>query len=111
MSKRASKTPRLSQALTEKVSEMQVVTPYRTIKRGKPPIRPKPTTFSSSTEHQRKRSIIHALARADVNGDHPDAAKQTIPPYNGFHVGLNAEQGKSKAYFIRLKINRPTSQL
>jgi len=86
MSKRASKTPRLSQALTEKASEMQVVMQYRTIKRGEPPIHPKSTTFSSSTEHQRKRSIIHALARADVNGDHPDAAKQTIASNNGFHV-------------------------
>lgn len=89
----------LSQVLTEKASEMQVVMPYKTIKRGEPPIRPEPTTFSASTEHQQKRSILHVLARADVNGDRPDAAKQTIPSYNGFHAGLNAEQGKSKAYF------------
>ncbi|KAL8608986.1 hypothetical protein ACOMHN_050453 [Nucella lapillus] len=89
----------VSHALTEKASEMQAVTPYKTIQRGEPPIRTEPTTFSSSTENQRKRSIIHALARADANGDRPDAATQAIPSFNGFHAGLKMEQGKSKALF------------
>ena len=74
---------------------MQAVTPYRTIQRGEPPTRPMPATFSSSTELQGKRSIIHALARADVKGDRPNAAEQSMPFYNGFHAGLNMEQGKS----------------
>ena len=39
----------VSQALTEKASEMQAVKPYRTIQRGEPPTRPVPATFSSST--------------------------------------------------------------
>ncbi|KAJ3584138.1 hypothetical protein NHX12_014634, partial [Muraenolepis orangiensis] len=99
----------VARALTEKVSEMQAVTPYRTIKRGEPPIRPKPTTFSSSTEPQRKRSIIHALARADMNGDRPDAAEQTIPSYSGFHAGLNMEQRKTKAYF-HTSYNQPPNK-
>ena len=42
------------QPLTEKASEMQAVTPYRTIQRGEPPTRPMPATSSSSTEPQRK---------------------------------------------------------
>ena len=54
-------TKAVSQALTKKVSEMKAVMPYRTIKRGEPPIRPEPTLFSSSIEPQRKHSIIHAL--------------------------------------------------
>jgi hypothetical protein len=99
----------VSRALTAKASEMQVITPYRTIKRGEPPIRPEPTTFSSSTEHQRKRSIIHVLARADVNGNRPDAAEQNIPSYNGFHAGLNVEQRKSKAYF-HASYNQPPNK-
>ncbi|KAJ3580968.1 hypothetical protein NHX12_017231, partial [Muraenolepis orangiensis] len=99
----------VSRALTEKVPEMQAVTPYRTIKRGEPPIRPKPTTFSSSTEPQRKRSIIHALAGADMNGDRPDAAEQTIPSYSGFHAGLNMEQRKSKVYF-HTSYNQPPNK-
>lgn len=88
---------------------MQAVTPYRTIKRGELPIRPKPTTFSSNTEPQRKQSIIHALARADMNGGRPDAAEQTIPSYSGFQAGLNMEQRKSKAYF-HTSYNQPPNK-
>lgn len=88
---------------------MQEVTPYRTIKRGEPPIRPKPTKFVSSTDPQYKRSVIHALARTDVNGDRPDAANQTIPSYNGFHASLNTEQGKGKAYF-HMSYNQPPNK-
>lgn len=88
---------------------MQAVTPYKTIKRGEPPIRSKPTAFSSSTDTQRKRSIIHALTRADVNGDRPNAAEQIIPSYSGFHASLNVEQGKSKAYF-HMSYNQPPTK-
>ena len=100
----------VSQVLTEKVSEMQTVTPYKTIKRGEPPIRPKPTTFSSSTEAQRKRSIIHVFARSDMNGDRPDPGEQTIPSYSGFHASLHMKQGqKSKAYF-HMSYNQPPNK-
>ncbi len=78
--------------------EVQAVTPYKTTK---------PAAFSASTEPQRKGSIIHALARA--NSDHPDAAEQTIPSYNGLHAGLSLEQGKSKAYF-HMSYNQPPSK-
>jgi hypothetical protein len=56
------------------------------------PIRPQPAASQSSTEPQRKLSIIHALAR-------PDAHYQSIPSYNGFHACLNAHKDKSKAYY------------
>ncbi len=85
---------------------MQAITPYRTIKRGEPPTRSKPATFSSRTEPQCKRSIIHALARIDLNGDRTDAAEQTIPSYNGFHAGLNIAHGTRKAYF-HMSYNQP----
>ena len=99
----------MSLALSEKMSEMQAVTPYKTTKRGEPPIRPEPATFSASTEPQQKRSIIHALARVNTNGDRSEAAEQTIPSYNGFHAGLSSEQGKSKAYF-HMSYNQPPSK-
>lgn len=106
---RVKDTKALSHALTEKASDMQAVTPYRTIKRGEPPIRPEPAVFSSSTEPQRKRNIIHTLARLKTNGDRPNVAEQTIPSYNGFHANLNMEQGKSKAYF-HTSYNQPPSK-
>lgn len=89
---------------------MQGVMQYRTIKRREPPNRTKSTVFSSSTEPQGKRSIIHSLARAEVSGNRPDAAKHIIPSYNGFHAGLNAEQGKRKAYF-HTSYNQPPNKL
>ena len=99
----------MSLALSEKVSEMQAVTPYKTTKRGEPPIRPEPAAFSASTEPQRKRSIIHALARVNTNGDRLEVAEQTIPSYNGFHTGLSSELRKSKAYF-HMSYNQPPSK-
>ena len=87
----------VSRALTENASDMHVVKPYRTIQRGEP-LSPKPETYSS-TAFLHKRIVIQALARVDMNAEHPDAVEQMIASYNGFHAGLNAEQGKSKAYF------------
>ena len=95
----------MSLALSEKVSEMQAVTPYKTTKRGEPPIHPEPATFSASTEPQQKCSIIHALARVNTNGDRSEAAEQTIPSYNGFHTDLSS----SKAYFYT-SYNQPPSK-
>ena len=42
----------LSEELTEKASQIQFVELYSTIKRGEPPVRPKPATVLSSTMHQ-----------------------------------------------------------
>ena len=58
-------------ALNQIASEMQAVDPYKTIKRGEPPIRKKPDIVNKSTDSQRKRSIIHALTRANAEGFQP----------------------------------------
>jgi len=89
----------VSQLLSEKGSEKHTVIPYKTTKHGVPPIRSELTTFSSSTDPQHKRSIIHVLARADRNSDCPALTEQTIPSYSGCHASLNVEHGKCKAYF------------
>ena len=95
----------VSQKLSEKASEMQGVTPYRTIQHGEPPICPMPPTCSASTEPQHKQSIIRAFTHADLNGDRPGATEQSVPSYNGVHDFLNADQEKSKAYFHMSLIN------
>ena len=51
-------TKTVSQALNEMATEMQVATPYRTIKLDEPPICPEPTTFSSSTESLNARGAL-----------------------------------------------------
>ena len=49
----------LSEDLTQRASDMQAVTPYKTINRGEPPIGPKPTSFSSSTNPQHNVHAVH----------------------------------------------------
>ena len=100
----------VSQLLSEKASEMRTVIPYKTIKLGESPIHSETTTFSSSTDPQHKRSIIHVLARADRNGDRPAVTEQTIPSYSGFHASLNVGHEKSHIS-ICLIINHPINQL
>ena len=69
------------------------------MKRGEPPVRQKKNVYTGSTESQRKRSIIHALVRADVNGDRPFVSEQKIPSFNGFQATFSPEQEKSKAFY------------
>jgi hypothetical protein len=49
------------------------------------------------------------ISSKDINGEHPYAAEQTIPSYNGFHAGLNKQQGLSKAYFHK-SYNQPPNK-
>ena len=63
---------------------------YKTIERSEPLCRPKPISLSTSTSATRVRgsSVIHTLARGDMNGDRPDAAEKTVPSYIGFHASI-----------------------
>ena len=85
--------------MSQELTELQTVKPYKTIQRGEPPIRQEAAASSSSTELQRTRSIIHALALTGANGDRPDAHNQNLPTYNGCHACLNVYKDKSKAYY------------
>ena len=88
---------------------MQKVKPYKTVKRGEPPVREKQNHYTGSTESQRKRSFIHALVRADANGDRPYVSEQKIPSFNGFQATISSEQGKSKAHYY-LSYNQPPTK-
>ena len=111
----------VSHALADKASQMQVIAPYRTIKRGEPSISPEPTTFLSSTERQRKRGIVHALTRAHVNGNRPEAATTEAEriicvndPYDAPHTTKDSEQdlrihGKEHIPNVYMELNDPFS--
>ena len=77
--------------LNQIASEMQKVQPYKILKRGEPPVRDKPADNGKlkSTESQRKRSVIHALSRANNEGVRPEPANQKIPSLNGFQATLH----------------------
>ena len=66
----------VSIALSHKASEMQEVRPYKTLKRGEPPVCKKPNDVNKSTESQCKRSIIHALTHINAEGVRPVPSEQ-----------------------------------
>ena len=92
------------------ISEMQKVQPYKTLKRGEPPVRDKPadTDKLKSTESQRKRCVIHALSRANNEGVRPEPANQKIPSLNGFQATLNPKNCKKQT--ILSQVLRPASK-
>ena len=47
-----------------------------------------------STETQKKRSVIHALARANNEGDRPEPSNQKIPSFSGFQASLHTRTEK-----------------
>lgn len=96
------KNPRIASiALKQAAEEMLQVKPYKTIKRGETPIRPKPDVVEKSTLPQRKRNLIHTLCRADENGNYPSPSNQKVPSYNGFHASLSKPQDVCKAYYVK----------
>ena len=79
-----------STTLNELGNEMQKVNPYKTVKRGEPPIRKQPTDPSNpDTSAQITRGVIHALARAQDDRVRPQPEEQTVPGFSGFHVNMS----------------------
>ena len=91
----------LSTSLKELGSEMQKVNPYKTVKRGEPPIRNRPENQSAplDTSAQRTRGVIHALARAQEDRTRPKSEEQTLPGCSGFHANMSKSDQKSRAIY------------
>lgn len=90
----------LSASLKELGSQMQRVEPYKTSKRGEPPIRPRITDEEHlNTAHQRMRGVIHAMARSKADGTRPKPEDQSIPAFSGFQAKLSPETTKSQAIY------------
>ena len=88
----------LSTRLKELGCEMQTMKPYKTVKRGEPPIRKQiEYAVNLDTSAQRTRSIIHALARAQEDRLRPMPHEQTVPAFSGFHANMAKPVEKSRA--------------
>ena len=48
---------------------------------------------------QNKQSVIHALARANSNGDQADVDQQQVPTYSGMQAYLSHVVERSKSYY------------
>ena len=78
---------------------MQQVNPYKTVKRGEPPIRAQPVTGTESHSH-RTRGVIHALARArDDRNDQIQKTKLCLDSL-GFMPECQIRRTKVKQYII-----------
>ncbi|KAG0719553.1 hypothetical protein GWK47_050228 [Chionoecetes opilio] len=81
----------LSTTLKDLGSEKQNVNPYKTAKRGEPPLRKPPADDSipPDTSVQRILGVIHALARAQDDRPRPTPEEQTVSGFSGFHASMS----------------------
>lgn len=91
----------LSTSLKEMGSDMQCLIPYKTVKRGEPPVRERVADESPppDTSVQRTRGVIHALARANEDRSRPTPEEQTVPGFSGFQARMSNADEKSRAIY------------
>ena len=90
----------LSETLKNLASDICEVEPYKSPKeRAEPPTRSENANDSYSADVQRKRSVIHVLARANNDGIRPSVTDQKVPGYAGFQACLSPPVECSKAYY------------
>ena len=92
----------LSAMLKKMGDEMQKINPYKTVKRGEPPIRKQPQNpnVSSEISAQRTRCVIHALSRAKDDGSRPKSKEQTVPGFQDFMLTCPNQLQKAEQYTI-----------
>ena len=92
----------LSQKLQEEVEEIISVKQYSvpTNASSEPPILDFVNPpLDSTVEAQRKRSVIHALARVDQYCERPPIIDQQVSAYSGTQAFLHSSELRSKAYY------------
>ena len=89
---------------------MQRVEPYKTVKRGEPPIRVVADHQISppDTSTQRMRGVIHAMARAGDDRSRPKPEEQTVPGFSGFHANMSEPDDRSRAIYHMTYPNPPS---
>ena len=66
------------------------------------------SNIGESVAKQRKRGIIHTLARMTQGGGHPDH-QQKVPSFNGFHVSFSKSPVVSRPYYHK-SYDKPPSK-
>ena len=89
-------TSKLKEKCAELTGVQQYVCPVGAI--NEPPIRSRTMPLKDGTKSQQVRSVIHALARADLNGVRPSPTDQTVPAYSGLQSCILSSTRKSKPY-------------
>ena len=76
------------------------VLPYKTMKRGQPGVRKEVDISLQTTDEQRKRGVMHTLARLDIAGKNVPAHEQKIGSFAGFQANIHEFVEKSTAYYF-----------
>ena len=74
--------------------------PYKTFKRGQPSVRKEVDVSLQTSAAQRKRGVMHTLARLDIAGKSIPANEQKVGSYAGFQAHIHEFVVKSTAYFF-----------
>ena len=95
------KNAEISRKLKVKARELTKVTQYTVSRRtsSEPPVPRYAAPPIDGSLPQKKRSMIHALARVDSNDDQPNVDQQQVPGYSGMQACLNQAGEHSKAYY------------
>ena len=89
------------------------VNPYKTVKRGEPPLRKQPTDNRPppDTAAPRTRGVIHTLARAQDDRTRPKPEEQTVPGFSGFHARMSNGEEKSRPIYHMTYPNPPSKTI
>ena len=100
----------ISERLKVHATRLKEVEPYKTVKRGEATLQEKPiSNISESVAKQRKRGIIHALARMTQDGECPRPSEQKVPSFNGFHASFSKSHVASRPYYHK-SYDKPPSK-
>ena len=74
--------------------------PYKTVKRGQPAVRKEIDISLQTSDEQRKRGVMHVLARLDIAGKNIPADEQKVGSFAGFQANIHEYVVKSTAYYF-----------
>lgn len=74
--------------------------PYKTVKRGQPAVRQEIDISLQTSDEQRKRGVMHVLARLDIAGKNIPADEQKVGSFTGFQANIHEYVVKSTAYYF-----------
>lgn len=96
--------PILSLAKSDDVKNLSTsqhkVHPYKTVNRGQPAVRKEIDISLQTSDEQRKRGVMHALARLDIEGKNIPSNEQKVGSFAGFQANIHEFVVKSTAYYF-----------
>ena len=74
--------------------------PYKTFKRGQPAVRKEIYISLQTSDAQRKRGVMHTLARLNIEGENVPPSEQKVGSIAGFQANIHEYVVKSTAYYF-----------